>query len=74
MDIKLVDEQPSTVKEHQKSQIVRAYDVFLLAPFLMYIGYKAKGISKWERYAIYAIGIGTFVYNARNYIKNENTH
>ena len=61
----------SSIKEYQKSQAVRLYDVFLLAPFLLYVGYKAKGISKIERYGIYFIGISTIIYNGRNYLKNK---
>ena len=58
MKVELFEEGQSTINEYQKSQAVRLYDVFLLAPFLMYIGYKAKGISNLERNAIYLIGIG----------------
>jgi hypothetical protein len=71
MKLELFEEGNNTIHEYQKSQVVRLYDVFLLAPFLMYVGYKAKGIKEWERYGIYAIAIGTLVYNARNYIKNK---
>ena len=71
MKVELFEEGESTINEYQKSQVVRLYDVFLLAPFLMYIGYKGKGISNLERNAIYLIGVGTLVYNARNYLKNK---
>ena len=71
MKAKLFERGESSVKEYQKSQAVRLYDVFVLAPFLLYIGYKAKGIKNWERYAIYIIGIGTLFYNGRNYLKNK---
>ena len=72
MKVELFEEGNSTIKEYQKSQAVRLYDVFLLAPFLFYVGKKAKGISNLERNGIYAIAIGTLIYNARNYIKNRN--
>ena len=71
MKVELFEEGESTINDYQKSQVVRLYEVFLLAPFLMYIGYKAKGISNLERNAIYLIGVGTLVYNARNYLKNK---
>ena len=71
MKVELFETGESTKKEYQKSQMVRLYDVFLLAPFLLYMGYKAKGINKWERGLIYLIGISTIVYNRRNYLKNK---
>tara|TARA_R100001079_G_scaffold75075_1_gene40156 strand:+ start:79 stop:318 length:240 start_codon:yes stop_codon:yes gene_type:complete len=69
--VELFETDKSTIVEYQKSQAVRLYDVFLLAPFLLYVGYKAKGISKFERYGIYFIGISTILYNGRNYLKNK---
>ena len=70
--VELFETDNSTIKEYQKSQAVRLYDVFALAPFLLYVGYKAKGISKFERYTIYFIGITTILYNGINYLKNKN--
>jgi hypothetical protein len=55
-----------------KSQQVRLIDIFLIAPFLVYIGYKAKGINKTERSLLYVLGISTLIYNANNYLKNNN--
>ena len=69
--VELFETDKSTIVEYQKSQAVRLYDVFLLAPFLLYVGYKAKGISNFERYGIYFIGITTILYNGRNYLKNK---
>ena len=69
--VELFETGESTKTEFQKSQAVRLYDVFLLAPFLLYVGYKAKGITKLERYGIYLIGISTILYNGRNYLKNK---
>jgi len=68
--IKIFDKQTNTIKEYQKSQFVRLYDVFLLAPFLLYVGYNAKGISQWQRYGVYFIAVSTIWYNGRNYLKN----
>ena len=67
----MFEQGKSTINEHQKSQAVRLYDVFLLAPFLLYVGYKAKGLKDWERYGIYFIGLSTIWYNGRNYLKNK---
>ena len=69
--IKIFDTEHNTVLEYGKSQTVRLYDVFLLGPFLAYIGYKAKGIEDWERAAVYIIAAGTTLYNGRNYLKNK---
>lgn len=69
--IELFETGQSTKLEYQKSQAVRLYDVFLLAPFLFYVGFKAKGITKFERYGIFIIAFGTIVYNGRNYLKNK---
>ena len=71
--VELFETDTSTIKEYQKSQAVRLYDVFLLAPFLLYVGYKAKGLSKFQKYGVYFIGITTILYNGRNYLKNKNS-
>tara|TARA_R110002020_G_scaffold56171_7_gene155659 strand:+ start:740 stop:961 length:222 start_codon:yes stop_codon:yes gene_type:complete len=71
MKVEIFETGESTKREYQKSQAVRLYDVFLLAPFLIYIGYKAKGLKNWERYAVYFIGASTLWYNGRNYLKNK---
>lgn len=67
----MFEKNKSSINEYQKSQIVRLYDVFLLAPFLFYVGHKAKGIKEWQRYGVYAIALTTILYNGRNYIKNK---
>ncbi len=68
-----IDETNTTsVEELSKSQNIRLIDVFLIAPFLIYIGNKAKGISSFERNMIYVIGVATLVYNGKNYLKNKN--
>ena len=70
--MKMFEQGQSSVNEHQKSQAVRLVDVFLLAPFLLYVGYKAKGLKDYEKYGIYLIAISTLWYNGRNYLKNKN--
>jgi len=62
----------TSVEELSKSQNIRLIDVFLIAPFLIYIGNKAKGISSFERNMIYVIGAATLIYNGKNYLKNKN--
>ncbi len=71
MKVEMFEQGKSSINEHQKSQAVRLYDVFLLAPFLFYVGYKAKGIKEWERYGVYFIALTTILYNGRNYLKNK---
>ena len=67
-----VETQENTITEYQKSQQVRLYDVFLVAPFLFYVGNKATGLARWERYGIYLIAAGTLIYNGSNYLRNRN--
>ncbi len=57
--------------EVSKSQAVRLIDIFFIAPFLAYIGYKAKGLSKPEVMILYAIAGSTLYYNARNYLDTK---
>ena len=67
-----VETPENTIKEYQKSQQVRLYDVFIVAPFLFYAGNKATGLALWERYGIYLIAAGTLIYNGSNYLRNRN--
>ena len=60
-----------TKVEISKSQNIRLIDVFVIAPFLFYVGYKAKGISKIERYGVYVIAGATLIYNLKNYLSNK---
>jgi hypothetical protein len=59
------------VEELSKSQNIRLIDIFVIAPFLIYVGNKAKGISSIERNMLYAVGIATLLYNGKNYLKNK---
>ena len=72
MSVIVIDEvKKTTTKELSKSQNVRLLDVFFIAPFLFYVGGKAKGLSQTERYILYGIALGTLVYNGRNYLINK---
>ena len=71
MKAELFETGESTKKEYQKSQVVRLWDIFFIAPFLVYIAYNSKGLKNWERAGIYFIGISTLLYNGRNYLKNK---
>jgi len=66
-------EKGNTIQsELSKSQNIRLLDVFFIGPFMMYIGYKAKGITDLEKYMLYGLGIATIYYNGKNYLDNEN--
>lgn len=54
-----------------KSQGVRLFDVLILGPFLVWAGAKVGGLSKTERGLLVAAGIGTVIYNAKNYLELE---
>ena len=53
-----------------KSQSVRLADVFLYGPFMLYVAYKYD-MSNKDKILLTSLGIGTIVYNARNYIRYE---
>lgn len=62
----------STIQEYQKSQRIRLYDVFIIAPFLFYITFKKEPLRDWEKAGVGLIAAGTLLYNGRNYLINEN--
>ena len=62
----------STIEELSKSQNVRLLDVFFIGPFIIYASNKAKGLSPLERNVLFIIGLGTIIYNGKNYLKNKN--
>ena len=53
-----------------KSQAVRLVDVFLIAPYLIYLGTNKK-LSPLNRTLLIGLGVATAVYNGRNYLINE---
>jgi hypothetical protein len=61
----------STVSEVQKSQAVRLADVFLIAPYLLYVSSKRE-LSELDRNLLFGLGVATLFYNAINYIQNKN--
>lgn len=70
MKVELIEESDSTVIEVQKSQIIRLADVFLIAPYLLYLSSKDK-ITNLDRNALIVLGVSTFLYNGMNYINNR---
>jgi uncharacterized membrane protein AbrB (regulator of aidB expression) len=69
--IPITEKEESTVEEVSKSQTVRLIDVFLIAPFLIYIAYNNKNLKEWQMSGLYIIGFATLYYNLKNYLKNE---
>ena len=70
--MEIVDQiQNTSVPELSKSQYIRLVDVFFIAPFFFYVGYKAKNISNLDRTVIYIIAGATLLYNGRNYLINK---
>jgi len=52
-------------------QPVRILDVVFVAPIIFYAGVKGN-FSPFIKYSLIAIGVGTFMYNGINYLKNQN--
>jgi hypothetical protein len=50
-------------------QEVRLIDVFVIAPFLIYVS-NNKNLSKPIRLGLFVIGVSTLIYNGHNYLKN----
>lgn len=68
--MKITETTQSTFTEISKSQNIRLIDVFFIAPFLLYIGTKAKGLSKIDTTILFIIAIATLYYNGKNYLAN----
>jgi len=54
-----------------KSQLVRALDVWVLGPFMILAGLNTRNL--YFRVGFLALGYATIVYNARNYARNTPT-
>ena len=63
----------STKEEISKSQFIRLLDVFIIAPFIIYVAYRNKSLTDWEKIGLYIIGVATLYYNGKNYLKNNKT-
>lgn len=50
-----------------KPQAVRVADVFLIGPAMIWAGLDISP-PRWLRWGLVAAGVGTIVYNARNYL------
>jgi hypothetical protein len=69
--VKINEIRTETVEEFQKSQAIRIIDVFVIAPICVYAGLKGKTLPKLIQYSLIIIGISTFFYNGKNYLKNK---
>lgn len=70
MKVELVENAESTISEVQKSQAIRLADVFLIAPYLIYLSAKDK-MNRLDRNILITLGVATLVYNGMNYLKNK---
>ena len=61
----------TTQQELSKSQNIRLIDIFVIAPFLIYVSAKAKGLTPLERNGLLIIGVATLIYNGKNYLINK---
>jgi len=50
-----------------KSQAVRILDVLLFGPIMIALASRKRKLSRVEKGALAVIGIGTIIYNLRNY-------
>ena len=66
-----VEVNQASCKEVSKSQTIRLVDVFFIAPFLLYVGYKATGISNTEKMVLILIALATLYYNGKNYLETK---
>lgn len=57
------------IEDLGKPQNVRLADIFILGPFSIWFGAKAKEMPSWARAAMIAYGAATIGYNAKNYLE-----
>jgi len=62
--------QPTTPSPVVKGQGVRLMDITVLGP-MMILSAMGKNPPGWLRLGMVAIGVGTVLYNARNYFQVE---
>jgi hypothetical protein len=56
----------------RKGQNVRLFDIWLLGPWLIYLGLRrARGLSGLERTLLVGVGAGTIWFNGRNFLRIE---
>ena len=62
------------LQEYEKKQWIRLFDILILGPFAIWLGYKLQtdNTKCWGiiPYLLYLYAFGTIVYNFANYYKN----
>jgi len=66
-----MDDENLKLREFHKSQGVRLMDVFILAPFLIYLGVKPNNLTFLDRSFLILIGSLTAIYNYKNYKRSQ---
>lgn len=61
----------TAIEQFSKSQLVRFLDVSVVGPLLLYWAYKPPK-DPLQRTVMGLIGLGTVIYNGRNFLKNRN--
>jgi hypothetical protein len=51
----------------EKTADVRLLDVFVLGPFMIWFGFRARGVPDLARGAMIVAGVGTILYNYATY-------
>jgi hypothetical protein len=54
-----------------KSQIVRLADVWLIGPLLIWAGWSGPKSRMMLNYALMGVGVGTILYNGRNFLATK---
>jgi hypothetical protein len=54
-----------------KTQWVRGLDVLVLGPFSIWFGARATDMPTWARVGMIAYGASTMVYNAWNFVEQQ---
>lgn len=52
-----------------KTQTVRLIDVFVLGPYLIFLGNKQEKLTPFQRNILVLTGAATIVYNGVNYLR-----
>lgn len=55
----------------QTVQYIRLIDVFIIAPLLLIVPF-IKTVPMWLKIVLASIGLATLIYNAYNFIKQQN--
>lgn len=61
----------SRALEPEKSQTIRAIDVLILAPFMVWLGLQRRTLLLGSRIALTGIGAATATYNAVNFFRQQ---